>query len=255
MSRSISAHRTRGLPVAGRLEAMVAITDLPAEAASSLLPPGLELLPQDLTPAARHPLILLLGEHGGVRLDRLPFKLHYREFVVALPFVRPRGGPPGPFCYLPLLLLDRGLPTWLGRWLYGFAKRRARIQRTADSFEAIRRSDGTPLLSARLRPTTARVDLQRARSLFEQPLISRGLGERWRYSRFDFGFEGAKIGGVEAEVMVHPALLRGLPAGPIRPHSAFRIETTWTLVRLPPPDAGRASDCAGARPGPRTVRS
>ena len=131
MSRPLSGRRAGGLPVSGRLEAIVAITDLPAEAASALLPPGLELLPQNLIPAGRHPLILLLGEHRGVGLDWLPFKLHYRELVIALPFVRPLGGPPGPFCYLPLLLLDRRLPTWLGRWLYGFAKRRALIRRTA----------------------------------------------------------------------------------------------------------------------------
>ena len=189
-------------------------------------------------PAGRHPLILLLGEHSGVGLDRLPLKLHYRELVVALPFVRPQGGPPGPFCYLPLLLLDRRLPTWLGRWLYGFAKRRALIRRTANSFAATRRPDGAPLLSARFLPPAAPPDLRRVRSLFEQPLISRGRGDRWRYSRFDFGFERARLAGIEAEVTVHPALLPGLPDGPIRPDSSFRIETTWTLARLPPPDAG-----------------
>ncbi len=218
---------------------MVVITELLAEAASTLLPPGLELLPQNLMPGGRHPVILLLGEHTGVGLDRLPFRLRYRELVVALPFVRPRDGPPGPFCHLPLLLLDRRLPTWLGRWLYGFAKQRARIRRTAASFEAIRGSDGASLLSARFLPTAALPDLRAVRSLFEQPLISRGQGGRWRYSNFDFGFERARLAGVEAEVTAHPTLLPGLPAGPIPPASAFRIDTVWMLERLRPPEAGR----------------
>ena len=234
---------------------MVAITDLPAEAASGLLPPGLELLPQNLVPAGRHPLILLFGEHRGVGLDWLAFKLHYRELVVALPFVRPQGGPPGPFCYLPLLLLDRRLPTWLGRWLYGFAKRRAPIRRTADRFDAGRRADDAPLLSARFVPIAGLPDVEPVRSLFEQPLISRGRGDRWRYARFDFGFERARLAGIEAEVRVHPALLPGLPDGPIRPGSSFRIETAWTLERLWPSDLGRPSDCGVARPNPRTGRS
>jgi hypothetical protein len=188
-------------------------------------------LPQDSAPVGRHPLILLLGEHAGVGPAGLPFGLRYREFALALPCVRPRDGPPGPFCHLPLLLLDRWLPTLLGRWLYAFAKRRATIRRTAESFEIARPSDGAPLLRARYRPTAAAPALDSVRDLFEQPLISRGARGRWRYARFDFGLERARLEAVEVEIRVHPDLPAGLPAGVIRVERAFWLEPEGTLER------------------------
>jgi Acetoacetate decarboxylase (ADC) len=232
MSASMPKHPMSRRQATGQLEAVVAITDLPAEVARALLPPGLEPWSQGAAAAGRQPLILVFGEHRRVGLERLPFGLCYRELVIGLPFVRPRHGPPGPFCHLPLLLLDRQLPTLLGRWLYGFAKRRATIRRAGDRFEVDRRSDGAPLLAARARPTVTEADLEPVRSLLEQPLISRGRGDRWRYARFDFGLERARLEAVEAEIRVHPDLLAGLPAGPIRVERAFRLATEWTLGRL-----------------------
>ncbi len=214
----------------GRLGAVVAIADLAAEVAAALLPAGLELRPQ----GRRHPLIVLLGEHQRVGPPWLPFGLRYREFVLALPFVRPRGGPRGPFCHLPLLLLDRQLPVLLGRWLYGFAKRRATIRWTAASFEIAARPGGAWLLDARFRTTGGTTGPEAAQDLFEQPLISGGAGGRWRYARFDFGLARARLEAVEAEIGVHPDLLAGLPAGPLRVGRAFRLDTDWTLGRCRP---------------------
>jgi hypothetical protein len=243
----MAGHPRWRLRATGRLEAVVAISDLPTGVAATLLPPGLELLPQTPAPTGRHPLVLLFGEHSRVGVDLLPFGLRYRELVLALPFVRPRGGPPGPFCHLPVLLLDRRLPTWLGRWLYGFAKHRANIRRVGDRFEIARQSDDALLFSARIRPSAVAVELEPVRAPLEQPLTNSGRGGRWRYARFDFGFEGARLAAVEAGITVHPGLLPGLPAGPIAVRTAFQLETVWRL--------GRVNDCAGARPDPRTGRS
>jgi hypothetical protein len=226
------------LQASGRLEAVAAVCDLPAGIASALPPAGLELRQPKLLPAGRHPLVVLFGEHRRVGLGGLPFGLRYLELAIALPCLRPTGGPPGPFCHLPILLLDRWLPTLLGRRLYGFAKRRAAIRRAGDSFEVARRSDGASLLAARWRASATAFDLEPVRDLFEQPLISAGRSGRWRYARFDFGFERAGLQALEAEVAVQPGLLPGLPAGPLRVNSAFRLQTDWTLGRLRPGDAG-----------------
>jgi hypothetical protein len=222
------------LQTSGRLAAVVAFSDLAVGVAAALLPAGLELLDQGSAPAGRHPLVLLLGEHSRVGLAGLPWGLRYRELAIALPFVRPRGGPPGPFCHLPLLVLDRQLPTLLGRWLYGFAKRRATIRRAAGGFEIARPPDGAPLLQARYRPLAAAPDLEPVRGLLEQPLISGGGRGRWRYSRFDFGLTRARLEAVEAEITIHPDLLAGLPAGTIAIQRAVRLETVWRLARCRP---------------------
>lgn len=239
------------LRATGRLDAVVAIAGLPADAASALLPAGLELMPPNLMPAGRHPLILLAGEHSRVGTVLLPFGLRYRELVIAVPSVRPRDGPAGPFCHLPLLLLDRELPTLLGRWLYGFAKRRATIRRTAERFEAVRRSDSTPVLEARFAAIAGQPDPGPVRGLFEQPLISGGEQGRWRYARFDFGLDRASLGGARVEVVIGPALLPGLAPGPLPIDRAFRLETRWTLERLQPAPRG----FSGARPSPKKARS
>ena len=209
------------------------------------------MLPQSVVAAGRHPLVLSFGTQSEVGPDLLPFGLSYLEFVLALPFVRPRDGPQGPFCYLPVLLLDRRLPTVLGRWLYGFAKRRAACRRSEDSFVIARPEDGAALLSARFAAAgpTARAaeieDFPNLRCLFEQPLISQGRGGRWRYARFDFDRARAALQPVAAEVIFHRAIVPGMPLtpDPIRApgpgaSTAFRLATTWTLARTGP-DAER----------------
>jgi hypothetical protein len=243
--------RTHSLQVTGRLDGVALVLDLPADRLPALLPDGLELLPQTMVAAGRHPLVLLLGAQSAVGPDLLPFGLSYLEFVLALPFVRPRGGPEGPFCHLPVLLLDRRLPTVLGRWLYGFAKRRAACRRSEDSFVIARLEDGAALLSARYAATATMAraaeleDFQDLRCLFEQPLISPERGGRWRYARFDFDLARAALQPVAAEVMFHRAFLPGMPFGPdpIRApgpgaSAAFRLATAWTLSRTGP-DAER----------------
>jgi hypothetical protein len=242
--------RTGLLQVTGRLDGVVLILDLGADPLAALLPPGLELLPQGVVAAGRHPLVLLFGQQSQVGPGLLPFGLNYLEFVLALPFVRPRDGPQGPFCHLPVLLLDRRLPTVLGRWLYGFAKRRAACRRSEDSFVIARLEDGAALLSARFAATGAMgrarelEDVQNLRCLFEQPLISQGRDGRWRYARFDFALARAALQPVAAEVVFHRAIVPGLPLGPdpIRApgpgaSTAFRVATSWTLTHAGPDDA------------------
>ena len=242
----------KSLRVTGRLDGVALILDLPADPLAALLPQGLELLPQSVVAAGRHPLVLLFGEQREVGPDLLPFGLNYLEFALALPFVQPRDGPQGPFCHLPILLLDRRLPTVLGRWLYGFAKRRAACQRSEGSFVIARLEDGAALLSARFAATgaMARADelegFRDVRCLFEQALISQGRGGRWRYARFDFDLARAALQPVAAEVVFHRAIVPGLPLGPdpiLAPgpgaRAAFRVATSWTLTHTGPDDARR----------------
>jgi len=231
------------LQVTGRLDGVALILDLPADRLAALLPQGLGLLPQSVVAAGRHPLVLLFGQQSEVGPNLLPFGLKYLEFVLALPFVRPHDGPKGPFCHLPILLLDRRLPTILGRWLYGFAKRRAACRRSEGSFAIARLEDGAALLSARFAATGGMgradelEDFRNLRCLFGQPLISQGRGGRWRYARFDFDLTRAALRPVAAEVVFHHAIAPGMPSGPDPiPAPAYRVATAWTLARTGPDD-------------------
>lgn len=240
--------------VRGRLDAVAVVLDLPAEPLAALLPEGLEILPQSVLPEPRHPLVLLFGEQSAVGPNLLPLRMRYRELVLALPFVGQRDGPPGPFCYLPVLLLDRRLPTLLGRWLYGFAKRRVAWASSEDGCAIGRLEDGASLLSARYAAIGPRVragelaDFARVRCLFEQPLISSTRSGRFRHARFDFALAQASVQPMTAEIVFHRSIRPGMPLGPgpVRAPgpggpAAFRIETTWTLTRAGPA-AERKSD-------------
>jgi hypothetical protein len=240
--------------VRGRLNAVAVILDLPAEPLAGLLPDGLEFLPQAVLPDGRHPLVLLFGEQSAVGPNLFPLGLRYRELVLALPYVGQRDGPPGPFCYLPVLLLDRRLPTLLGRWLYGFAKRRVAWTSLEDGCALSRLEDGGSLLAARwtVDGSRERADAQasfaRVRCLFQQPLISRGRGGRFRHARFEFALARARVEPVTAEILFHQSIRPGMPLGPgpIRTPgpggpAAFRIQTDWTLARAKP-EAERPAD-------------
>ena len=218
-----------------------------SQTAAALLPAGLELLPQTVAPAGRHPLVLLLGEHSRVGLQGLPLRAPLPRARARAAVRRPRDGPPGPFCYLPVLLLDRRLPTLLGRWLYGFAKRRVAWTGFEDGCALARLEDGASLLSARYAATGPReragelADFARVRCLFEQPLISRARRGRFRHARFDFALDQATVQPMTAEVVFHQSIRPGMPLGPgpIRAPgpggpAAFRIETAWTLTRAGP---------------------
>jgi hypothetical protein len=241
----------------GRMSAIVAVLSVAPATARAMLPAGLDLAAQDLTPG-RHPLVLIMGEQSDVRPRLLPLGAEYREAIVALPFVelRERGAPRGPFCYCPRLFLDRRLPILAGRLLYAYAKRRAVIRMTAASYSIAERAGGDPLLEAHFRISGAAVEApwRGAAMLFDLPVVSRAANG-WRYSFADFGLDRAVLQPVELHLAIHRPFVPGLPVGEFviagtagSPSSAFRISTDW---RLAGPWARRCPRSASA--GTRTA--
>jgi hypothetical protein len=190
-------------------------------------------------PRDRHPLVLIMGKQSDVRPRAAPFGASYLEFILALPFVEHRGrGPEGPFCYCPRLFLDRRLPTIAGRLLYGYAKRRATIRMTQNSYRIADLDRGDLLLTADFRTPGAAVEPSRSAdaALFDRAVISQ-TARGWRYSCADFGLERAVVGPVELNLVIHRSFVSGLPAGefPIADVEddgarAFRIRTSWRLA-------------------------
>jgi hypothetical protein len=248
----------------GRMTAVVAILPLAREAAQAMLPAGLGLAAQNHTPGDRHPLVLILGQQSNVRPRPLPLGADYLEFILAVPFVEHRGrARRGPFCYCPRLFLDRRLPTVLGRLLYGYAKRRAAIEMTENSYRIADLDDGELLLSADFRSTAATVEPSRSSAalFFDLPVIAQA-GDSWWYSFADFGLDRAVVQPVELALVIHRPFVSGLPVGGFRiagveaaAARAFRIRTNWRLAgpwaRRLPPASGRPE----ARPQPEPAAS
>jgi hypothetical protein len=238
----------------GHMTAVVAILPVAPEAVRAMLPPGLDLAAQDAMAGDRHPMVLILGRQSGVRARLLPFGADYLEFILALPFVEPRGERErlgGPFCYPARLYLDRGLPTVAGRLLYAYDKRRAAIRMTAHSYHIAEQAGGEPLLHAEYRIAGPAIEPARigARTLLEQPVISYSRGG-WRYSTADLGLDRAVLQPVELGLSIRRAFVPGLPVGEFRlagldgdAGSAFRIRMHWRLAgpwaRRSPPASER----------------
>jgi hypothetical protein len=242
LPRPVQATGRKPLPFdfVGRMTAVVAVLPVAQATARAMLPPGLDLAPQDFMSGERHPLVLILGEQSGVRPRLLPFGADYLETIVAVPFVELRAcrtASRGPFCYCPRLLLDRRLPIVAGRLLYGYDKRRAVIRMTADSYRIADPARGEVLLDANFRTISAPSppSVSAAAPLFELPMISR-TAHGWRYSRADFGLDRAILEPLELRLTIHRPFVSGLPVGEFAipgeddVSTAFRIRTDWRLA-------------------------
>jgi hypothetical protein len=125
---------------------------LPTALVSDLLPMGLALGAQTMTPPGTHPVIL--GFHDMFKLHTtiptlLP-SLTYHEHSVGIPFCYVTLGSigptsPGPYYFMPTLLLDSALATLGGIVFWGYPKRLARVTVTGNKY-AVAQSNGDPLV-------------------------------------------------------------------------------------------------------------
>ena len=243
--------RERGVPVApvqrqasrldfvGDLDAAIALLAVPADTASAMLPDGLRLARQSVTPENQHPLLLMLGRQRNVRLALFSSGIDYLEFILAVPFVehdRP-DRPRGPFGYLPCLLLDCRLPIVAGRLLLAYNKRRAAISATEDTYRIACAHSGEPLLSARFRARAGSRDGRPPAPITEilqLPVISRRARVAWRYSVADLALDRAEIAPIEMDLAIARPFVPGLPADSFaleaKRGQAFRLRISWRLT-------------------------
>jgi hypothetical protein len=231
--------RTSGLDFIGDLDAALALVAVPAETARAMLPEGLRLAPQRLTPATQHPLLFVLGRQRKVRLALFSFGLDYLESILVVPFVehaRPERRPRGPFGWLPCLLLDRPLPVLAGRLLLAYAKQRAVIEATDDSYRIACARTGAPLLSARFSAAGASFSgcPRPLAEILRLPVISRRARGAWRYSVAGLDLERAEVRPIAIDLTIERPLVPGLPTGAFRLEAeagrALRLRTSWRLT-------------------------
>ncbi len=157
---------------------------VPNARAEALLPPGLALGSQTVTPPGTHPVIASYNDLSRAQLSvpsLLPM-LNYNEFTLGIPHTYiARGGlnrnSPGPYYYMPKLFLNSTLAILGGIAFWGFHKVPASINVEDDRF-VIRAQDDQPLTSlawratGELAPITAYEHFEPIRRMLDQPLIS-----------------------------------------------------------------------------------
>lgn len=252
----------------GQIDGWFSFHAVDAKALQAILPPGMTLHPQALTPEGTHPVAILANQQIGVRMSILPKFLGYRNYyeaIIAVNFVQVEGHP-GVFSYLPNLYLTNLGAQLMGVWCYGYNKRMGKLA-MGNAEYTVADPANTPIWSARYqqkgfaRPLGDSPDAGLVQSICDQVVVSQGKFSRWHFSSFDFNLGSAAIAPVSAEIGIQNTQLANLPAGPMtarplvmpgdaaRPHTglpgAFRIRTSWTLSN--PFDSGRIARLEAAR--------
>jgi hypothetical protein len=201
---------------------------LPTAEVQGLLPHGLELGEQDLTPRGTHPIILSFYDMLRVHMSiptLLP-NMTYREQILGVPYayVSPGymgSGSAGPFFFMPRLNLTNYLATLGGVLFWGFDKELASISVTMDRY-AVSGPGGEPMLSLDFepsgdyRPITHYTRFKPIYDILCQPLISQvplAIGPWFAASMFEKKWSTAELQPLSTVVRIEQAFVPSLPCG------------------------------------------
>lgn len=213
----------------GMAQTTGAAVTLPFDRATvaAMLPAGLELMPQTVTPAGQHPVILLFARQRNVRPNLFPFGMTYNEFICAVPWVRhsdPALQDLPPLICPTLLYLDSLVPILLGVYGYGFNKLRAAMTADGDSYVIRDATTQAEIIACRFAPDgpqTAPRDLpffSQTWPAWEMPMVTRNKLGAWQYSVYDFSLAQARMQPISMEIRIAQPRL-GLPVGTLKPAS------------------------------------
>lgn len=201
---------------------------LPTDTVRTFLPAGLALGPQPMTPNGTHPVIL--GFHDMYKLQTtvptlLP-SLTYHEHSVGIPYcyvtlgdVVP--GSPGPYYFMPTLLLDSALATIGGIVYWGYAKRPARVTVAGDNY-VVSRSNGSPVVGVSwdvagdFRPPAGYPKFGPQQKAISQPLIGMmplSLGPFFVVADFPKDWDVATVRPLKTVTNVHSDYVIGFESG------------------------------------------
>lgn len=249
----------------GAMEGIFSFHALPEDGLRAMLPEGLVLSRQSLTPAKTHPVTFLFNRQTNVRASFLPQFLGfstYLESIVAINCVEIAGGDGTTFSFLPALFLNNRLATWSGRLFYGLAKHYAKNQMAGTSYRTKSEKNAAiwDMQFFEHAPVSRLIDLGDVglvRSLLDTPILTpRGKGA-WQAMAFDFAVGSAFAVPVATHIDIFPTNGIGLPAGRLispalkpSPEQAglpgsFRCWTNWTLSN--PLDSARVKAVASAQ--------
>jgi hypothetical protein len=231
----------RNLKLLGSWTVRVATLVLPREQVAAMLPSGLVLGPQRLTPRGTHPLRLSFATPFAARMTHWPpgfLGMHdYREHVIGIPFVYRSGTPAyGPFYFMPRLLLDNAGSALGGNMFWGFEKELCQIECRPGLFRARDLFDGHPLLELRWQPNGRWRPAQEARNfrpsmnITDQPLVFRTL---WN-ANFTHYWSTAMVRSVRSRVEIREPYVPHMPVGRFDSaglrssvNGSYELRVTW----------------------------
>lgn len=203
---------------------------LPDWRVRNLLPAGLDLGPQDVTPSGTHPVILLFNDlfRAHMSVPTLLPNLTYHEHTIGIPFsylssgsITP--GHPGPYYFMPKLYLDNFWATLGGLTFWGFPKEMASFNVTAERYtvtslagQRLTSLAWKPEAGSDYRPIAEYPHFEPVRQMLAQPLISMvplSGGPFFVLSDFDKAWDVATLRpletGVEVDVEFVPCYAAG----------------------------------------------
>jgi len=203
---------------------------LPAAKVRAMLPAGLELGAQQVTPPGTHPVILFFHDmfRAQMSVPSLLPNMTYHEHSIGIPFSYLNGrsmtpGVPGPYYFMPKLYLDNFLATLGGIAFWGFAKEMACVNVTRTSY-TITTLAGSPVTSLSwkepqsdaFKPIAGYANFEPVRQMLTQPIISMlpaGMGPFFILSDFDKDWDAATMRPLETRVQVDVEYVPGYQAG------------------------------------------
>ena len=230
----------------GQISAAVLTLALPTADVERMLPPGVNLLPQTVTPAGTHPVGLIFADQSQVRANVLPLGMAYKESAVAIPFTTVSTTPAAdavPLLTLPALYLDSVMATLAGRLMYGYRKHLARVSGSPAQQQVHTLLGNQAILSAQLHVdglAGSYYDFEHlavVREMMNQPIVTHDPLRGWLYSFLDYQFEQARITPLRGQLAVAAGVLghaaaQTLPVASLAATAvgAFQFDGAWTLT-------------------------
>lgn len=203
---------------------------LPTERVRNLLPAGLELGTQDVSPQGTHPVVLFFHDmfRAQMSIPTLLPNMTYHEHSIGVPFSYiSRGsltpGNPGPYYFMPKLHLDNFNATIGGLLFWGFPKEMASFDVTADRY-TVTSLAGQRLTSVAWKaranhgflPIAEYPHFAPVRQMLTQPIISMvpaALGPFFILSDFDKDWDVATVRPLQTVLDVDVEYVPGYPGG------------------------------------------
>jgi hypothetical protein len=218
---------------------------LPSAQVGALLPPGLELGEQSVTPAGTHPLLFLFHDfdHCQYSFPTLLRHMTFHEQTAGIPFTclssHRDSGQTGPYYFMPKLYLDDLWVQFNGRLLWGFNKEMASVDVTESRY-IVTSVGGRRLASlnwsafddVESKPVAECPEFGPVREMLSQTLVTAfpaTAGPFFALTDFERRWNFGTLRPLHTTLEVDEAYMPGFPGGRWSAPASFELTAPWWL--------------------------